>query len=233
MHALTAIAIDDEPQALEVIRLHAARVPFLHLAATFTDAFEAIAYLQGNKVDLVFLDINMPDISGIDVATCLPKSPLIVFTTAYSAYAVQGFDLDAVDYLLKPFSLARFLKACNKALDQKNARSGDQAAPFIFIKTGYEEERVLLNDILYIEAEGNYLSFVLTSRKLLSRQTMSDILQLLPARQFVRVHRSFIVSVDHITKIARQDITVAGNLIPIGASYEDAVGVIRAKLTTG
>jgi len=226
---LTAIAIDDEPQALEVIQLHAAKVSFLQLKASFTDAFEAIAYLQTNRVDLVFLDINMPDISGIEVVKCLPKSPMVVFTTAYSEYAVQGFDLDAVDYLLKPFSLARFLKACNKVLDQKTARTGE-VVNYLFIKTGYEDEKVLLDDILYIEAEGNYLAFVLTNRKLLCRQTMSDVQQLLPAQQFVRVHRSYIVSVSKINKIARQDITVAGNLIPIGASFDEAVTSLRAKL---
>ena len=193
---LTAIAIDDEPQALDVIRLHAAKVPFLDLKASFTNAFEAIAWLQTNHVDLLFLDINMPDISGVDVVKCLPgpgrrgpasrsggtaKMPMVIFTTAYSDYAVQGFDLDAVDYLLKPFSLARFLKACAKALDIDTLRSGN-APDFIFVKTGYEDEKVLLNDILYIEADGNYLSLVLPNRKLLSRQTMAELLQQLPRR---------------------------------------------------
>lgn len=230
---LTAIAIDDEPQALDVIDLHAAKVPFLEVKARFTDAFEAIAWLQTNRVDLLFLDINMPDISGVDVVKCLPNAPMVIFTTAYSDYAVQGFDLNAVDYLLKPFSLVRFLKACTKALDMHTLRAGNLAESvpdFIFVKTGYEEEKVLLDDILYVEADGNYLTLVLTTRKLLSRQTMSDLLQQLPPGQFVRVHRSYCVAVNRITKIARQEITVAGYVIPIGASYEEAVTAIRAKL---
>ena len=251
---LTAIAIDDEPQALDVISLHAAKVPFLDLKAQFTDAFEAITWLQTNRVDLLFLDINMPDISGVDVVKCLPgpvrrgpafrgpafrgpafrsggtaNVPMVIFTTAYSDYAVQGFELDAVDYLLKPFSLARFLKACTRALDTHTLRLGN-APDFIFLKTGYEEEKVLLDDILYIEADGNYLSLVLPNRKLLSRQTMSELLQQLPADQFVRVHRSFCVAVNKITKMARQEITVAGHVIPIGASYDEAVAAIRARL---
>ncbi len=226
---LTAIAIDDEPQALEVIRLHASKVPFLDLKASFTNAFEAIAWLQTNRVDLLFLDIKMPDISGVDVVKCLPKVPMVIFTTAYSDYAVQGFELDAVDYLLKPFSLARFLKSCTKALDIHTLRSGN-VPEFIFVKTGYEEEKVLLDDILYIEADGNYLSLVLTTRKMLIRQTMADLLQQLPIEQFVRVHRSYCVAVNKITKMARQEITVAGHVIPIGASYEEAVAVIRARL---
>ncbi|GAB3758267.1 LytR/AlgR family response regulator transcription factor [Spirosoma pomorum] len=226
--ALTAIAIDDEPQALDVIRLHAAKVPFLQLDATFTDAFEAITYLQTHRVDLVFLDIKMPDISGIDVVKCLPRNPMVIFTTAYSDYAVQGFELDAVDYLLKPFSLARFLKACTKALDIHTLRSDE--APFIFVKTGYEEEKVWVDDILYLEADGNYLSFVLRNRRLLSRQTMTDALQLLPSSLFIRVHRSYAVAVRKVDKIARQEITVAGHTIPIGASYERTVADIRTSL---
>jgi two-component system, LytTR family, response regulator len=231
--SLTAIAIDDEPQALEVIRHHAAKVAFLDLKATFTDAFEAITYLQANRVDLIFLDIKMPDISGIEVINCLPgrgtaKVPMVVFTTAYSDYAVQGFELDAIDYLLKPFSLARFLKACTKALDIHTLRA--EETPYIFIKTGYEEEKVWLDDILYLEADGNYLSFVLTNRRLLSRQTMADALQMLPPTQFVRVHRSYAVAIQKINKMARQEITVSGHSIPIGASYEHTVAEIRSSL---
>jgi len=236
---LTAIAIDDEPQALAVIRLHAAKVPFLDLKATFTDAFEAIAWLQTNHVDLLFLDIKMPDISGVEVVKCLPgparrgpaMGPMVIFTTAYSDYAVQGFELDAVDYLLKPFSLARFLKACTKALDIYMLRSGN-VPEFIFVKTGYEDEKVMLDELLYVEADGNYLSLVLPTRKLLTRQTMSDFFQQLPADQFVRVHRSYCVAVNKITKLSRQEITVAGYVIPIGASYEEAVAAIRARLVS-
>ncbi|MEZ0610813.1 LytR/AlgR family response regulator transcription factor [Fibrella sp. WM1] len=227
---LTAIAIDDEPQALDVIRLHAAKVPFLDLKAQFTDAYEAIAWLQTNRVDLLFLDIKMPDISGVEVVNCLPRPQLIIFTTAYSDFAVQGFELDAVDYLLKPFSPARFLKACTKALDIHTLRAGPTVPDFLFVKTGFEEEKVMLDDLLYVEADGNYLSLVLPTRKLLTRQTLTDLMQQLPPDRFVRVHRSYCVAVDKITKLARQDITVAHYVIPIGASYEDAVAGIRARL---
>ncbi|GAB3340143.1 LytTR family DNA-binding domain-containing protein [Larkinella ripae] len=227
---LTAIAIDDEPQALEVVRMHAAKVPFLDLKAGFTDAFEAIPYLQKNKIDLIFLDIKMPDISGIEFVRCLQTVPMIVFTTAYSDYAVQGFELDAIDYLLKPFPLARFLKACNKALDNKSVRSGTAEA-FIFVKTGYEEEKVFLEDILYLEADGNYITFVLKNRQLLSRQTLSDILQILPENQFVRIHRSYIISLRKIEKITRNEITVGAVKIPVGASYEDKMAEIKNRLS--
>ncbi|WP_421795636.1 LytR/AlgR family response regulator transcription factor [Haliscomenobacter sp.] len=227
---LSAIAIDDEPKALEVVQMHAAKVPFLDLRASFVDAFEALPYLRQNKVDLLFLDIKMPDISGIEFAQILKNGPLVVFTTAYSEYAVQGFDLDAVDYLLKPFSLARFTKACNKALEMKNVR-GEETPDFIFLKTGYEEEKVYLKDILYIEAAGNYMTYVLKERKLMCRQNVPEALLALPEHDFVRVHRSFIVGVKHVGKIARQQVWVNGVEIPVGASYEDGVARIREVLS--
>jgi len=226
---MTAIAIDDEPKALEVIEIHASKIPFLDLKATFTDAFEAIPYLQNNKIDLIFLDIKMPDISGIEFVHCLQKVPMVIFTTAYSEYAVQGFELDALDYLLKPFSLARFMKACNKALSIKQLKEGEER-DFVFIKTGYEEEKVFFDDILYIEAEGNYLTFMLKNGKLLSRQTMSDILQVLPEKLFVRIHRSYIIAYNKVEKIARQAVFIQGIEIPIGASYEDNLDLIKDKL---
>ena len=210
--------------------MHAAKVPFLDLKSCFTDAFEAMGYLQQNPVDLIFVDIKMPDISGIAFVRCLTRAPMTIFTTAYSDYALQGFELDALDYLLKPFSLARFAKACNKALEHKSLRH-QQPENYIFIKTGYEEEKVMLPDILYVEAEGNYLTVALQNRQLLTRQTMADMLLLLPASQFVRVHRSYIVSLDKIDKISRQEIVVAGKNIPIGASYEEKLQEIRAKLS--
>lgn len=228
---LSAIAIDDEPKALEVVQMHAAKVPFLDLQTTFIDAFEALPFLRQNKVDLIFLDIKMPDISGIEFAQILKNGPLVVFTTAYSEYAVQGFDLDAVDYLLKPFSLARFTKACNKALEMKNVRGGE-APEFIFLKTGYEEEKVYLKDILYIEAAGNYMTYVLKERKLMCRQNVPEALQSLPEQDFVRVHRSFIVGVQHVSKIARQQVWVNGVEIPVGASYEESLSKIKEHLTS-
>ncbi|WP_247233397.1 LytTR family DNA-binding domain-containing protein [Telluribacter sp. SYSU D00476] len=226
---LTAIAIDDEPQALDVVKLLAQKVPYLDLKATFTNAMEALVYLQNNRVDLLYIDINMPDISGIDVVKSLPRAPMVVFTTAYSEYAVQGFELDAIDYLLKPFSLPRFVKACNKALEKKLSQQTD-AVDSIFVKTGYEEEKVLLRDILYIEADGNYITWVLTNKKLLSRQTLNDIQTILPSSQFVRVHRSFIIALDKVARIARHELTVGDIQVPVGASYEHVMKTIREKL---
>lgn len=219
---MIAIAIDDEPIALSIIASHANKVPFVDLKASFTNAFEASAYLQQNKVDLLFLDIKMPDINGIDFLKTLSKPPMVVFTTAYSEHAVQSFELDAVDYLLKPFSLSRFLKACNKAkelLDLRN-QTVKNIPPFIFIKDGYEQVKVFLEDILYIEASGNYTQLHLKDSKLLSsRITIIEILALLPAKEFIRTHRAFIVSKNKITKYDRTQVWINDRIIPIGATY--------------
>jgi len=227
---LKAIAIDDEPKALEVVKAHAAKVPFLELKNCFTNAFDAITYLQKNKIDLILLDIKMPDISGTDFIKCLQKVPMVIFTTAYSEYAVQGFELDALDYLLKPFSLARFTKSCNKALDIFNLRKGEQS-DFIFIKTGYQEEKVFFNEILYVEAEGSYVSFILKNKKLLSRQSLVDVSMILPENQFIRIHRSYIIAVNKIEKISRQELFIAGFSVPVGASYEEKFNEIRLRVT--
>src|SRR6476661_11185232 len=154
---MKAIAIDDEPIALEIIKAHAAKVPFLDLTSTFTDAFKALEYLQHESVDLIFLDIKMPDISGIEFFSSLSRKPLVIFTTAYSEHAVTSFELDAVDYLLKPFSFARFIKGCNKAFELYNFRNTQATVDHIFLKPGLEQQKVLLDDILFVEATGNYV----------------------------------------------------------------------------
>ncbi|ASZ11857.1 LytTR family DNA-binding domain-containing protein [Chitinophaga pendula] len=221
---LTAIAIDDELVALSVIKNHAAFTPFLEVKEYFTNAFEALDFLQKEKVDLIFLDIKMPDISGMEFVSSLVDPPMIIFTTAYSEHAVQSFELDAVDYLLKPFSLQRFLKACNKAnqLQQlkKKAQQEIPATPeYIFIKSGYEQLKVALDDILYLESAGNYVSFVLKQRNILSRLSMQEALTLLPASSFSRVHRSFIVANNKIEKADRYAIYIGDATISIGAAY--------------
>ncbi|MCC3153584.1 LytTR family DNA-binding domain-containing protein [Hymenobacter sp. BT770] len=217
---MKAIAIDDEPLALEVVRSLAAKLPFLELQACFTDAFAATEYLQRVPVDLLLLDINMPDISGLELVRSLPRKPLVIFTTAHSEHAITGFELDAVDYLLKPFSLARFAKACNKA--QELLRLQGAAAPakeYLFLKTGYEQVKVVFDDILYLEAAGNYVTFVLPGKRLLSRITLNEALELLPANKFARVHRSFVVAKDKIDTIERHQVRIQGHYVPVAASY--------------
>lgn len=217
---MKAIAIDDEPMALEVVRAHAAKVPYLELIASFTDALQALEYLQREQVDLLFLDIKMPDITGLEFVTSLQKKPLVIFTTAYSEHAVTSFELDAIDYLLKPFSLARFVKACNKAQELLQLRTNPvPPKDYIFLKTGYEQIKVHYEEILYMEAAGNYVTFVLEGKKLLTRMTIGELIEQLPPGRFTRVHRSYIVAKERIDKIERHQVCIQGNYVPVGASF--------------
>ncbi|NOT73551.1 MAG: response regulator transcription factor [Cyclobacteriaceae bacterium] len=216
---MKAIAVDDEPIALEIVSSHASKVPFLELKGCFTDAFKALEYLQRESIDLLFLDIKMPDISGIEFFNSLSKKPLLIFTTAYPEHAVTSFELDAVDYLLKPFSLSRFIKACNKANELHNFRQKVESSDHLFLKTGYEQVKVMYDDIYYLEATGNYVTFVLKERKILSRSTFAEAVNLLPAGRFIRVHRSYIVSIDKIDKIEKHQVTVGKVTIPVSEAY--------------
>lgn len=224
---MIAIALDDEPIALEVVISHASKVPFLELKATFTNAFDALTYLQENKVDLIFLDIKMPDINGIDFFNTLSNPPMVIFTTAYSEHAVKSFELAAIDYLLKPFSIPRFLKACNKAQELyslRNKSANIDPVNSIFIKDGYEQIKVQLEDILYIEASGNYTQVNLINNKLLStRVPLNELLLLLPPKKFIRTHRAFIVAKNKVTKFDRSQIWIGDQIIPIGITYAQCV----------
>lgn len=228
---MIAIAIDDEPIALDVVKSHSSKVTFIELAAAFTNAFDAITFLQKNKIDLIFLDIKMPDISGIDFLNSLSNPPMVIFTTAYSEHAVRSFELDAIDYLLKPFSLSRFLKACNKAQDLytlKNNAGNTEQATSIFIKDGYQQIKVVINSILYIEACGNYTQLHLDNNKLLStRVPLNEMLSLLPAKNFIRIHRAYIVARAKITKFDRSQVWIADKSIPIGATYVPGIQELR------
>ena len=216
---MKAIAIDDEPIALDIIKAHAAKVPFLDLKAVFTDAFRALEYLQKENIDLIFLDIKMPDISGIEFFNSLSKKPLLIFTTAYTEHAVTSFEMDAIDYLLKPFSLSRFLKACNKAFEIYNFRNAATPADHLYIKTGYEQLRVSFEDILYLEASGNYVTFALKEKNILSRSTFNEAANLLPVEKFVRIHRSYIVAINKIDKVERHQVTIGKTKIPVSEAY--------------
>jgi two-component system LytT family response regulator len=220
---MTAIAIDDEPIALDVVKSHASKVPFIELTATFTNAFDAIIFLQQHKTDLIFLDIKMPDISGIDFLSSIQNPPMVIFTTAYSEHAVKSFELDAIDYLLKPFALSRFLKACNKALELHNLRNKTdqpEVSGTIFLKDGYEQIKVQIEDILYIEACGNYTQVHLHEKKMLStRVSLHEMLALLPEKKFIRIHRAYIVAKEKVSKFDRSQVWINERIIPIGSTY--------------
>lgn len=221
---ITCVAIDDEPLALDVLTEFAGKTPGLDLKGTFTDAFMALEYLKKEDVDVIFLDIQMPQITGIQLLKSLPNPPLVIFTTAYSKYAVEGFNLDAIDFLLKPFAYERFLKAVNKVSDYISHK--DKPAPadnteFIFLKSDYQIVKISLSDILYIEGMDDYVKIFTTEKMVLSNMTMKDMLKKLPASNFVRVHRSYIVPLKRIESVRNKRIKLGEKLIPVGDSYAE------------
>jgi DNA-binding LytR/AlgR family response regulator len=215
---ISSIAIDDEPIALDIIRSHASKLSFLSLKATFFSPVKAMEYLQQEPVDLIFLDINMPDISGIELSKIINKRFGIIFTTAHADYAIQAFELAAIDYLLKPISLDRFLSACMRAQEQLSTSSSEKEKA-VFIKDGYEWVKVNLADLLYIEASDNYVIFHETKRKTTTRMTLAEAEEKLPADIFMRVHKSFLVNFAHIEKIHSEQVIVNSKAIPVSASY--------------
>jgi DNA-binding LytR/AlgR family response regulator len=204
------------------------QVPGLQLLGTFSDAVSAWGYMQKNPVDLVFMDIQMPDITGLQLAKSLQrKSPMIIFTTAYSKYAVEGFNVEAVDYLLKPFEFSRFLEAVNKAsalkqLYESSTEKMDEQA--IFVKSDYQNIRIFTRDIQYIEGFDDYIRIhVDTGKSIYTLNSLKNILEKLPENEFIRVHRSYIVPVNRIKRIYNQHVQIGDKEIPIGKSYAESV----------
>jgi two-component system LytT family response regulator len=229
---ISCIAIDDEPKALEVIERYCGKTNMVSLKATFREPVKAIEFLQREKIDLIFLDINMPDINGMQLLQTLSPRPMIIFTTAYSHYAVESYELDALDFLLKPITFERYLIAINKAvaaLLSKNATVTDDAAT-IFIKSGPQTHQVKVADILYLEKDGNYITVHLKDKQILIRENMSDIFERIPADKFVRVHKSYAVAIKHITMIEVHQLIINGEKIPIGSTYREP---LRERLKMG
>ncbi len=225
---ITCIAVDDEPLAIDLMETYISQVPGLELMGTFTDAISAWGYIQKNPVDLIFLDIQMPDITGTQLARSLDKrQPMIIFTTAYSKFAVEGFNLNAVDYLLKPFDFNRFLEAVNRAKEyksfQENSKNQTEETA-LFIKADYKNVKVNTKDILYIEGFDDYIKIHLeTGKSLVTLTSLKSILEKLPEKDFIRIHRSYIVSKNKIERIYNQLVKVGDKDIPIGKSYVDTV----------
>jgi two-component system LytT family response regulator len=225
---MKCIAVDDEPLALELMETYIVQVPGLELLATFTDAISAWGFLKKNQVDLVFLDIQMPDINGIQLAKSLDrKNPMVIFTTAYGKYAVEGFNVEAVDYLLKPFEFSRFMVAVNKAKEQKARKETalvveDEQA--IFVKSDYQNIRIPIRDIQFIEGFDDYIRIhVDTGKSIYTLMSLKNMLEKLPSADFLRVHRSYIVPVKRIKRIHNQQVQLGDKEIPIAKSYVDAV----------
>ncbi len=232
---INCIIVDDEPLAREILESFVVKVPFLKLVDSCKNGFEAMKVLQDNEVNLIFLDIQMPDITGIQLYESLPEPPMVIFTTAYSNYAVAGFDMDAVDYLLKPFSFERFLKAVNKAKAfQKNKtpvkNEGIKQREFIFVKDGSKVIKIDFDNVLYLEGMKDYVKIVMKDKYILTLISMQQMAEKLPSHLFVRIHRSYIVAIPKIEKIEKNRVVINDQWLPIGNSFKSGLFEILDKI---
>jgi len=230
MISIKCIAIDDEPPALDQIKKYILNVPYLQLLEIFDNAIDAMAYLKENSVDLIFLDIQMEHLSGIQFLKLLKEQPRIILTTAYDSYALEAFDLEVDDYLLKPISFERFLQATEKIykrLSGEKLSSNDQSSTvtdnreYFFIKTEFRIQRVDFKDILYIEGLKEYLIIQTPSGKIFTLQSFNEMLEQLPASNFIRVHKSYIVALNRIDSIRKNKILIGEKYVPIGATFKE------------
>ena len=229
---INCIAVDDEPLALDIIRAYCAKVPSLNLTGTFSNAIDTLEYLRHNTVDLMFLDIQMEQLTGIQLLNSLKNKPLVILTTAYDKYAIQGFDLDVLDYLLKPIPFERFIKASNKALEQlqkkpdfvlseKQDRSvATGGNTFFFVKTETRIEKVNAAEVLYVEGMGDYWRIVTKTRRIMTLMNARGIEEILHEPGFCRVHKSFFVAIDKIEFVERKQIKIGEIMIPISDTYQ-------------
>ena len=225
------IIVDDEFLAQKLLQDYVSKVESLQLVATCSNAFEAMEALKNHRVDIMLLDIQMPDLTGLELVKSLDKKPAVIFTTAYSEYAVDAFSLAVADYLLKPFDFPRFIQAINKAIgnvkpvleptSQPAADTISRSNDFITVKADYKLYKINYDDLLYIEGQHEYVTFHTTQRRITALFALKELEELLPKDRFVRVHKSYIVSFKHIQDLDKSDVTVAGNKIPVGASYRD------------
>lgn len=231
---LKCIAIDDEPLALELLEDNISKVPFLNLVASCGNPLEAIELVQRETIDLIFLDIQMPGLTGVQFIKSIAVKPMFILITAYEKYALEGYELDVVDYLVKPVSLDRFIKACNKAreLNQlKNKKGTEESQPYFFINADYSLVKVVFADIMWVEGLKDYLKIHLksSSKPLVARLTMKSMEEQLPSSMFVRVQKSFIVSKDYITSIRKNSVFITDVEIPVGDNYKDAILALTGK----
>jgi len=241
------LIVDDEFLARKLLQDYVKKMPELELAGTAQNAFEAFTFFKENPVDILLLDIHMPDLNGIELARTLKNVPAIIFTTAYSEYALESYEVSAVDYLLKPIALPRFMQAIEKAIAKIKGNTEHVTAPaqqqettvipnpetsetgkngpanYIMVKADYKLYKINFEDLLYIEGQHEYVSFYTKAKRITALYSLKSLEEQLPKDQFVRVHKSYIVSIDNISEIEQLSVTVAGQKIPIGGSYRDAL----------
>ena len=232
---LRCIAVDDEPLALGLLTDYIRKIPFLELVATCGDAFEAADALQRFAADLIFIDIQMPGLTGLQFIQSLPKRPMVIIVTAYKKFAPEGFDLDVVDYLVKPMGLDRFMKACYKAQELYQLRSAPAgaapAADFFFVNVDYSLVKVLFADIVWIEGSGDYVKihFRSAAKPLLVRTSAKTLEAELPADRFLRIHKSYIVAISSITAVRKNSLFIGELELPVGETYREALRRVTGR----
>ncbi len=234
----SCIIVEDEPLARSLLGNYIQKIPYLHLVQSFSDPLKALEFLRENTVDIMFSDIQMPEISGITLLKILQKKPLIILTTAYSEYAIESYELDTLDYLLKPITFERFLKSVEKASSRLNTNQivleekksleiapktpVDTVQPYIFVKDGTKLVKIKLNEIMYIEGLKDYVTIYTTQQKIVSLQTIKSLESTLPINQFIRIHNSYIVGLEWIEAIQREKVQIGKVFLPISDTYRKA-----------
>ncbi len=221
MDKYTCIIIEDEPLALEKTKDFVGKVPFLQLSSTFDNALTGLTYLNNNKVDILFLDINMDELTGIELLQSSKITSQVIITTAYQEYALKGYELQITDYLLKPFAFNRFLQAVNKAQDNIVHRNTDSHPDFIFVKTENRLEKIMLNEIVYIEGMRDYRRIHTVNKRIMTLQNFSEFEKIIPSSLVCRVHKSYMVALNKIDSIERNRIKITDQLIPVSETYKD------------
>lgn len=222
MDNFSCIIIEDEPLAMERTKSFVKKVPYLHLLDTFDNALTGLAFLKNNTVDVLFLDINMDELSGIELLESSNITSQVILTTAYQEYALKGYELNVTDYLLKPFTFNRFVQATNKVHENLSKTYSDVPLEFIFVKTENRLEKVMLNDIIYIEGMRDYRRIHTTDKKIMTLQNFKELEQIIPASMVSRVHKSYMVGLNKIDSIERSRIYIGDQIIPISESYREA-----------
>lgn len=231
---LNVLVVDDEFHARKLLSEYVSKLPFLTLTGMASNVFEAMTLLQKEKIDIMLLDIQMPEITGLEFARRLKNPPCIIFTTAYSEYAVESYELDVVDYLLKPIAFPRFLQAINKVTERKGAietsspivnviqqQPEKQEEDSLIIKSGYKVYRINYEELLYIEGQREYVTFHTTKQRITTLFSLKDLEEKLPSEQFIRIHKSYIISLKHVEMIEKNILQIAGKKLPVGGSYKD------------
>ncbi len=234
---MKCIAVDDEPFGLKLLEDNISKVPFLELVAACNNAFEALAVLEKNKIDLIFIDIQMPGLSGLEFVASLEQKPLIIFVTAYKQYALDSYDLSIVDYLVKPVAIERFIRACNRAKEMYELKSLKQLASFqkqtdyFFVNADYSQVKVMFNDIIWMEGLRDYVKIYLksTSKPMVIRSSLKALEPELPPHSFIRFHKSYLASIESITSVRKNSIFIKDIELPIGETYKEAVERMISK----